>query len=487
MLTPRAQQYLSTLKRRAWVPTTDVKRLLEEGGHPCFDLWLDFHERYAGYAHAGVTLGITQPVDGEWPALSINARCDNWGQVCSVRMGDTLEHCRLSSTGRVSWGGIVMGEAESFEKMLERNALSWAHEQSGKWDYLDDDMIPHALEALEEHWIPEASDKYYDAYANNEYLAFIETHSRRVVDVFRNFDHKGLWGFPPGRRKPATPRQPGSPCRFLPMRVEDQSVLSDDPYTRLVERLSMLGNLPSWSPRLISEALGAELISTAGDPSDPERRYFVENTDTFKKVTVRLPTHNGQFDWTINAYPHPLPPRDPNLALHPIHSFEHPVELACPKIQEDKSPKGHYREFTIGETAIYIVFEGEALDGPQRIIQVSIDRPIVYSEDDTRYEPNQYRVERSTNVLYEIKRIDDGSVTVEVVRIDENPDEPDRVQISFICLDPMLTLQEASRLITLLIVQGERRTRYLGRVEYMDYIDLESGLEYTRLWNQRGS
>ena len=49
-----------------------------------------------------------------------------------------------------------------------------------------------------------------------------------------------------------------------------------------------------------------------------------------------------------------------------------------------------------------------------------------------------------------------------------------------------MTVQDASSLITVLIVQGERRARYLKRVEYLDYTDLDSGVEYTRLWNQRG-
>lgn len=48
-LTQRAQIWLATLPRETPMPTVQVERLIREAGGVPHALWLDFHERYAGY------------------------------------------------------------------------------------------------------------------------------------------------------------------------------------------------------------------------------------------------------------------------------------------------------------------------------------------------------------------------------------------------------------------------------------------------------
>ena len=486
MLTHRAQQYLATFERRPAVPVEEVKRLLARGGHPSFEPWLDYHARYAGCVDArrGFVLGLTQPVAGALPALALQVRCGKWGQECEVQIADTDETYEMNSRGEVNYVDYV--EADTFERQLERDALLWEFEQQCKADYVDDDLCEGLLPLLEDDWIPEASDKFIDAYRNNRYLFFVETRTRVVRDAFENPEGLGMGSSGPGTAKPwRVPSPSGTAPAFLPIHVSAPFELANTPSRRLVQRLSLLGNLPLWDPKAVSAAIGAELTPMVDDPSDPERRYFAGTTDVFEKVRLVLPTHRSQLSWLLRMEPVALPPEEPRVALAPILPPNSKARVAWPKKQEGQPTKLHGREVEIGDTEVGFVFSGEDFEGPQRITGISMIRPAVQVSS-KRYESQSFRIEQIAGSEYSIRRIDDGSEAVDVVDIVENPGENDRLSIRFRCLDPMMTVQDASSLITVLIVQGERRARYLNRVEYLDYTDLDSGVEYTRLWNQRG-
>ncbi|MFZ5893665.1 MAG: hypothetical protein ACOY0T_21570 [Myxococcota bacterium] len=197
-----------------------------------------------------------------------------------------------------------------------------------------------------------------------------------------------------------------------------------------------------------------------------------------------MPTHRSHYDYTFSLTPHGLYAAEPSQALAPLLPRDSRAELAWPQKQEGKTPKFHARKVKIGETTISFDFAGEEFTGPQRLTFVYVSRPNK-AIPSTRFEIENYRVEALGGSEYSIRRVDDGTESVRVVDITEDPREPDRVSISFRCLDHQMTIQDGSRLITMLIVQGVRRDRYLGRVEYLDYKEVDTDLEYTRLWNQR--
>ena len=490
MLTKRAQQYLATFQRGPYLPVEEVERLLGRGGHPSFEPWLDFHARYAGYRDAatGLLLGLTQPVARKRPALELHVHCSKKGQECWVQIADTddemYEKYEMDSRGAVNFADSV--KAESFDRKLERTALLWEFEQQCKAQYIDDDVIESLLPQLEDDWIPEASDKFIDAYRNDRYLLFVETRTRVVRDAFENPEGLGMGSSGPGTTKPwRIPSPSGTAPAFLPIQVSVPFELSNSPTRRLVERVSLLGNLPRWDPQAVSAAIGAKLTPMVDDPSDPERRYFAGTSDVFEKVKMIAPTRHSQIDWLLVMTPVALPPEEPRVALAPILPPNTKARLAWPKKQEGQPTKHHDREVEIGETEVGFVFEGEDFEGPQRITSICMSRPAIQVPSKS-YDNQSFRVEQIAGSEYSIRRIDDGSEAVDVVDIVENPDENDRLSIRFRCLDSMMTVQDASSLITVLIVQGERRARYLNRVEYLDYTDLDSGVEYTRLWNQRG-
>ncbi|MFZ5895127.1 MAG: hypothetical protein ACOY0T_28970 [Myxococcota bacterium] len=489
MLTRRAQQYLATLKRRPSVPLEDIKRWFAESGQPCFDVWLDFHERYAGLEErsTGHALGLAQPVDASDPAHAPRIKCDDWGQGCKIVIAavEGFEEIELDWRGKVT---INAERAETFELKLERDALRWEFQQAGRTKSLtDDDFCLSLLPQLENDWVAEASDEYIDCYRNARYLLFLHARTGAVDEAHECIDAVRISYSASGRRKPAPPpARPGFDPAFLPASIFRPQPLSGDPYRRLVERLSLLGNLAIWDPPSVARAFDVELLPQAYDPSSPERRYVATNSDVFEKIVFDVPTHRSHYDLTFSLTPHGLYVTEPNTALAPLLPRDSRAELAWPQKQAGKTPKRHTRAATIGETELDFSFAGDDFTGPQRLTYVYIKRPNK-AVSSTHFGVENYRVEALGDNKYSIRRVDDGTESVRVVDITEDPREPDRVSISFRALDYQMTIQDCSRLITMLIVQGVRRDRYLGRVEYLDYTEVDTDLEYTRLWNQQGN
>lgn len=487
MLTQRAQQYLTTLRRRPSVPLEDIKRWFAESGQPCFDVWLDFHERYAGLDEpsTGHALGLAQPVDASNPAHAPRVECEEWGQECVIMIAaaERFEKLELDWRGKVR---IEAERAETFDLKVERDALRWEFQQTGRTKCLtDDDLCQSLLPQLEDDWVAEASDEYVDCYRNARYLLFVNARTRYVDEAHECIDAVRITYSGSGRRKPVPPPpRAGIDSAFLPVSIFRPQPLAGDPYRRLVERLSLLGNLAIWDPPIVARALDADLRPMAYDPSSPERRYVSTNSDVFEKIVFDVPTHRSQDDFTLSLTPYGLYATEPNTALAPLLPRDSRAELAWPQKQAGKTPKRHARYVTIGETEFEFAFAGDDFTGPQILTSVYIKRPnkVVSS---TRFGVENYRVEALGGTQYSIRRLDDGTESVRVLDIAEDPREPDRVSISFRCLDYQITIQDGSRLITMLIVQGVLRDRYLGRVEYLDYTEVDTDVEYTRLWNQQ--
>lgn len=61
-LSEKGQRFLNSLERFPALPVATVEKSLIDNGYPVFDVWLDFHDRYAGYTDAvgrdGVTWGL---------------------------------------------------------------------------------------------------------------------------------------------------------------------------------------------------------------------------------------------------------------------------------------------------------------------------------------------------------------------------------------------------------------------------------------------
>ncbi|MFZ5893277.1 MAG: hypothetical protein ACOY0T_19615 [Myxococcota bacterium] len=483
MLSKRAQQYLATFERRPSVPLEEVKRRFAERGQPCSDAWLSFHERYAGLkgeSSRGYVLGLVQPVEASHPAYAPRVEGSDWEgpycdvMICVVEPGDS--DLELDWHGRYKFSGQ---RADSFDRLIERDALLWEFEAKSKTRYVaDDELCQGLLPQLETDWIAEASDEYVDCYRSSRYLLFVNARTGYVDDVYECVDEVLPTYESSGGRKPAPlPAPEGAPA-FLPLSILHPPPLSDDPYRRLVERLSLFGNLASWDPRSIARALGGELEPGDGDPSWEDRHYWVNNSDVFSEISFDLPTHRSYQDFTFSLTPQALYATEPSVALAPILPSDSRTEVVWPEKQAGKTPKRQCRDAKIGDIEIQFAFEGEDFTGPQRLTSIYITRPDKWVAS-THFAPDKHRVESLSDAEYSIRRRDDDSEAVRVVHIIEDPSQPDRIFIGFRCLDRRLTLHDGDHLITTLIVQGLHRERF-GRVEHLNYKEVDSEVEYTR-------
>ncbi|MDY7104474.1 MAG: hypothetical protein S0880_25080 [Actinomycetota bacterium] len=160
-----------------------MERAIRAHDAPCFEPWLEFHERYGGYVEprrgGDATWGIVHdspawlaagtatieeaPDDGDWFVRCVDvAPCaslvlDQGGEVVADRNIDS---------------------AASFDVRVERvAALWWCTERPGR------SMRPKAVDGAtgvrlvervrdEDRIVPEASDHYVTCYLGDDYLAF---------------------------------------------------------------------------------------------------------------------------------------------------------------------------------------------------------------------------------------------------------------------------------------------------------------------------
>jgi hypothetical protein len=193
LLSKRAQSYLGTLVRIQPVPLGDVKKILRDSSYPCFDPWLEFHERYAGYVEP---LGLDTAVWGlvheeaRWIGdrrvrVDRDAHEDQWFVACA----EVHPSYNYLLDNRGEFLGVL---AESFEIKVERNAVEWEFLSQGRGvavpqsDLGDMSFIKRLREELRPHFVYEASDCYLRYYMSDRYWAIEDPDSDRVVEVWRH-------------------------------------------------------------------------------------------------------------------------------------------------------------------------------------------------------------------------------------------------------------------------------------------------------------
>jgi hypothetical protein len=134
MLTERANKYLSSLKRGPAQPAKLVEQSLFEQGAPCFDSWLFFQERYAGFMEP---LG-----SGDFAVWGIVHEAPRWLDPLRAQIDRevhqpvwyvTCADVHPSYVYRLDQAGAFFTPpAASFDVKVEQNALIWAFFQSGR-------------------------------------------------------------------------------------------------------------------------------------------------------------------------------------------------------------------------------------------------------------------------------------------------------------------------------------------------------------------
>lgn len=196
MLSERAERYLAVLHRVRPVPAATVERAIGATGAPCFEPWLEFHERYGGYVEplrcGDATWGLVHDSPAWLPAGEASVESapddDDW----FVRCADALPSAGLV----LDQHGEVVGErnldsAESFDIRVERvAAVWWCTVRSGS------PMRPRAVDAAtgvrliervrrEQRLAPEASDRFVTCYLADDYLALEDRDHEAVCRLWQ--------------------------------------------------------------------------------------------------------------------------------------------------------------------------------------------------------------------------------------------------------------------------------------------------------------
>lgn len=127
MISDRAKAYLDSLQRVPALPTSTIERSLFAQGAPCFDAWLDFHDRYAGhveplgnqdYAIWGIVHEAPNWLDPGKAHVEREPNSPSWYVTCADVHPSYVY--QLDQRGEFS-----VPPAVSFDTRIERNALLW--------------------------------------------------------------------------------------------------------------------------------------------------------------------------------------------------------------------------------------------------------------------------------------------------------------------------------------------------------------------------
>lgn len=192
MLSKRALDYLATLKREPFMPTTEAEATLRAEGHPVFAVWLEFHERYAGYVmNLGEDVGVLGLIhesprwlDPRKPRLFRGQREGFWYIICA--------DIHPSYDYRLKQNGLFLGgPAESFDTYMEQQAMLWEF-------YSGREHCRHLFPETEEpafrdqilkrptlRLVPEATDQFSRCLVDDEYLVVDNPEEERLRDAWR--------------------------------------------------------------------------------------------------------------------------------------------------------------------------------------------------------------------------------------------------------------------------------------------------------------
>lgn len=194
MISPRLTEFLASLTRLDAVPVADVERMLLDAGGPVPPIWLDFHERYAGYVlelgdDSGV-LGLAHE-RGTWlepHALRLFRRQDRrvWGIACAD-IHPSYEYV-LDTEGE-----FVGGPAESFDVYIEQFACIWTFTKT-KFRGLPFKQIrspefrAEVLARASLEFVAEASDRYSKVWMDDRYLVVDNPETSELKDGWQRLD-----------------------------------------------------------------------------------------------------------------------------------------------------------------------------------------------------------------------------------------------------------------------------------------------------------
>lgn len=180
-LSVRAQAFLASLRRHPAVPVARVAAAIREAGCTPYDIWLDFHERYAGYHEPlgkdAAIYGIVH-TDSYWLGpgkASVRKGTDgNYSVICAEVHG-TYDF-RLHQDGRfTSYGGG--GPCETFDVNVEQHSLVWEVKKDGRiWPGRAHTMSADGLNAFRAavgaEPVAEASDRFTSVWKGREVIVF---------------------------------------------------------------------------------------------------------------------------------------------------------------------------------------------------------------------------------------------------------------------------------------------------------------------------
>lgn len=185
-LSRRAEAWLATLSRRP-APSVDevLAAFLTQGIEP-LEVWLDFHDRYAGYVEPiGAELAVWGLLHdrGVWAP---NGRIDYEPDTGD---GDSFVTCadvHPSYDYRLDQNGVLLaGPAASFDVHVERQALRWWFCAVGRPSCRFNVKKKSEIEEIRSATtlVSEASDAEVEYYVGDRMLAVFEVRRPRWVEV----------------------------------------------------------------------------------------------------------------------------------------------------------------------------------------------------------------------------------------------------------------------------------------------------------------
>jgi hypothetical protein len=189
MLTERAQSYLNLLERLRPVPTRQVEKVLRDQGSPCFQPWLDFHERYAGYVEP---LGLDRAI---WGIVHEQSRWIEQGsanvdrEIREETWYVTCAEVHPSYNYLLDNKGEFLGDpAESFDIKVERNALRREF-FSGRGVAARVEYHPKGAELIDRlrrdsRLIEEASDSFFRYFRGDDFVAIEDPDAKSFCEAW---------------------------------------------------------------------------------------------------------------------------------------------------------------------------------------------------------------------------------------------------------------------------------------------------------------
>ncbi len=196
MTTPRATEYLASLKRLTPVPTSAVEQSLSSQGAPCFDVWVSMHEKYAGY--------IEQLGSGDYAVWGIVHHKPNWLSPLVAQIDREVKEpiwyvtCadvhpsyvyNLDQDGR-----FFVPPTANFDVYVERNALVWEFFQRGQArraerEELRNEAVLHSIQREIESGaltlVQEASDDSAQYFSGSTLLIKKDVESTAIKQIWR--------------------------------------------------------------------------------------------------------------------------------------------------------------------------------------------------------------------------------------------------------------------------------------------------------------